>query len=56
MPKPVLLHMNTRAGWIATPEELKAAKLAQEACLTEHNKELLRNRYVGDFELGGYVP
>ena len=56
MPQPVLLQMNTRAGWLATPEALKAAKVAQEACLTEHNKELLRNRYVGDFELGGYLP
>ena len=56
MPAPVLLRMNTRAGWLSTPETLKAAREAHEPYLTERNRELLRKRYAGDFALGGYSP
>ncbi len=56
MPVPVLMKMNTRAGWLSTPEALKAATAAQERCMTERNKELLRKRYAADFALGGYSP
>ncbi len=56
MPMPVLLQMNTRAGWLSTPEALKAATAAQERRMTERNKELLRKRYAADFALGGYSP
>ena len=57
MPVPTLPMLNTMAGWQPrSPQALKAARAEMSALLTEHNRALLKKRYAGDLELGGYSP
>ncbi len=56
MPALALPMLNTMDGWQSTPEALNAARRARDAQLTERNKALIRTRYAGDFDLGGYSP
>lgn len=57
MPVPELPMLNTMAGWQPrSPQVLKAARTELSALLTEQNRALLKKRYAGDLELGGYAP
>ena len=54
MPTPALPRLNTMAGWQAPAAALTAARSQAKAELSERCRALLRQRYAGDFALGGY--
>lgn len=56
LPNSPLPLLNTMAGWKTRPDVLEEARRAMNQCLTEDSKALLRMRYSGDFEIGGYAP